>query len=130
MADHNETTQPVAPEAPRSISIKGYYKGFSVTLTKREASEEFGPMAMEAEAAIERLLSHDWKPSWNPDTNKGSASSVPTTPTNASTVTTRCQTCGAVASEKKGISTKTGKPWHGVFCSTEDKTHTQWLKAF
>lgn len=37
-----------------------------------------------------------------------------------------CEVCGKPATEKKGT-TKGGKPYHGVFCSTEDRTHTRWL---
>lgn len=39
---------------------------------------------------------------------------------------TICSTCGLPAIEKDGIS-KSGKPYHGIFCSSEDKSHTQWL---
>lgn len=38
----------------------------------------------------------------------------------------KCAACKQPAFEKKGIN-KAGKPYHGIFCSTEDKTHTQWL---
>jgi hypothetical protein len=38
----------------------------------------------------------------------------------------KCATCGAPAVEKTGIS-KSGKPWHARFCSTEDKSHVQWV---
>lgn len=37
-----------------------------------------------------------------------------------------CAKCGAEASEKRGTS-KTGRPYRGIFCSTEDRSHTQWL---
>lgn len=37
-----------------------------------------------------------------------------------------CEVCGAVAVEKKGIS-KNGKNYHGIFCSTDNKSHTRWL---
>lgn len=37
-----------------------------------------------------------------------------------------CEVCGKPAIEKKGI-TKGGKQYHGVFCSTEDRSHTRWL---
>ncbi len=37
-----------------------------------------------------------------------------------------CEVCGAQASEKKGT-TKGGKPYHGIFCSSGDKSHTRWL---
>jgi hypothetical protein len=40
---------------------------------------------------------------------------------------TTCATCGAPATEREGIS-KTGKHFHAVFCSTEDKSHTKWLR--
>lgn len=37
-----------------------------------------------------------------------------------------CEVCGQPATEKKGTS-KSGKPYHGIFCSSEDKSHTRWL---
>lgn len=37
-----------------------------------------------------------------------------------------CKKCGAVANEKSGT-TKGGKAYHGIFCSTGDKGHTEWL---
>ena len=37
-----------------------------------------------------------------------------------------CEVCGQPATERKGTS-KTGKQYHGIFCSTEDKSHTRWL---
>lgn len=38
----------------------------------------------------------------------------------------KCEVCGKPVIEKKGTS-KSGKPYHGIFCTTEDKTHTRWL---
>lgn len=37
-----------------------------------------------------------------------------------------CEVCGQPATERKGTS-KTGKQYHGIFCSTGDKSHTRWL---
>lgn len=37
-----------------------------------------------------------------------------------------CEVCGAAAIEKKG-KTKAGKQYHGIFCSTENRSHTRWL---
>lgn len=37
-----------------------------------------------------------------------------------------CEVCGQPATEKKGT-TKGGKQYHGIFCSTEEKSHTRWL---
>jgi hypothetical protein len=37
-----------------------------------------------------------------------------------------CEICGQPAEERKGT-TKGGKPWHGIFCSSQDRTHTRFL---
>lgn len=37
-----------------------------------------------------------------------------------------CGMCGKPAVERKGT-TKGGKPYHGIFCSTDERTHTRWL---
>lgn len=37
-----------------------------------------------------------------------------------------CEVCGKPATERKGV-TKSGKSYHGIFCSTDDKSHTRWL---
>lgn len=37
-----------------------------------------------------------------------------------------CEVCGKPATERKGT-TKGGKQYHGIFCSTEDRSHTRWL---
>ena len=37
-----------------------------------------------------------------------------------------CEVCGEPATERRGT-TKGGKPYHGIFCSTEDRSHTRWL---
>lgn len=46
----------------------------------------------------------------------------PATETN----TVTCEVCGEAATERKGT-TKGGKQYHGIFCSTEDRSHTRWL---
>lgn len=40
--------------------------------------------------------------------------------------TVTCEVCGAPATERKGT-TKGGKQYHGIFCSSEDRSHTRWL---
>lgn len=37
-----------------------------------------------------------------------------------------CEVCGSPATERKG-KTKGGKQYHGIFCSTENRSHTRWL---
>jgi hypothetical protein len=46
--------------------------------------------------------------------------------TDAEVNTATCETCGAAATERKGT-TKGGKQYHGIFCSSEDRSHTRWL---
>jgi hypothetical protein len=38
----------------------------------------------------------------------------------------KCKVCGAPAVERRGT-TKGGKPYHGIFCSTQDRSHTKWI---
>ncbi|MGH7203722.1 MAG: hypothetical protein ACREHC_04745 [Candidatus Levyibacteriota bacterium] len=40
--------------------------------------------------------------------------------------TVTCEVCGAAAVERKGT-TQGGKQYHGIFCSTKDRSHTRWL---
>jgi len=37
-----------------------------------------------------------------------------------------CEVCGKPAVERKGT-TKGGKRYHGIFCSTDEKSHVRWL---
>ncbi len=39
-----------------------------------------------------------------------------------------CETCGEPAEEKSGLGVKSKKPFHGIFCSTKEFSHTKWLK--
>lgn len=38
----------------------------------------------------------------------------------------KCMVCGAPAEEKKGV-TKSGISYHGIFCTTKNRSHTRWL---
>ncbi len=62
-----EMETPILPEAPASITVKGYYKGFSVMITKRnaEGKAEIDKITI----AIENMIAKGFKPSWNEDTN-------------------------------------------------------------
>lgn len=37
-----------------------------------------------------------------------------------------CMTCGQPAVQRQGVS-KAGKPYNGIFCLTDNKSHTKWL---
>ena len=56
------------PEAPVSITIKGYYKGYSVLITRRkeEMSEDEITNIVKA---IDNLEAKGFRPSWNEVTN-------------------------------------------------------------
>jgi hypothetical protein len=64
----------------------------------------------------------------------GSAAGVASASSQAATLhaeqhqtdTATCEVCGAPATEKTG-KTKAGKQYHGIFCSTENRSHTRWL---
>jgi len=57
-------------ESPQSISFVGYYKGFSVTVTKRDPEAKVLPLIESAKTAIDSMIEEGWKPSWNSETNK------------------------------------------------------------
>lgn len=63
----DETT--VLPEAPESLHIDAYYKGFHFGITKRSRTARIMPYIDDAIAAIEYMLTKDCKPSWNDQTN-------------------------------------------------------------
>ena len=57
------------PEAPESVTIKGYYKGYSVMLTKRDVSVKSLPLIQDAIRAIDWMEEHGFKPDWHTDSN-------------------------------------------------------------
>ena len=102
------------PEAPVSITVRGYYKGFSVLITKRHAGEEIkldGIMV-----AIDNMVGKGFKPSWAEETN-GKHEPI---------ATYTCEECGAPAELRSGTSKKTNKPWKAIFCS-KVKEHVKWI---
>jgi len=102
------------PEAPISITIKGYYKGFSVLLTKRLDERELTPQIVGVMAVIDNMINKGFQPSWNTDTNA-----------KVNGEKHLCDKCGAEAELKSGT-TKAGKTWKGLFCKS-DKEHVKWL---
>lgn len=53
-------------------------------------------------------------------------SSPVSTPATPAQTGVNCAKCGAPANRKSGTS-KNGKPYNAIFCSTDDRTHTVWL---
>lgn len=112
MGMENET----GSEAPASVTIKGYYKGYSVLVTNRDPATDTYPLVQKAIKAIDWMIENGFKPSWNEE-NKGSATITPTA---------KCKTCGAPAEYKSGE--KNGRAWAGIFCSV-NKEHVEWQKV-
>lgn len=56
-------------EAPLSLHIDGYYKGFHTGITLRFDNNEKVP-TKKIETLIDNMIARDWEPSWNKDTSK------------------------------------------------------------
>jgi hypothetical protein len=54
------------------------------------------------------------------------ASSAPVKKADEDTEELSCEFCGKPAVERKGT-TRGGKPYRGIFCSSQIKSHTRWL---
>lgn len=67
-----ESATPVLPEAPLSINIGSYYKGFYVGWTRRSADGKVTPHVSGVKEFVEKLIEAGYVPSWNPETNKAS----------------------------------------------------------
>lgn len=72
------------PEAPLSINIGSYYKGFYVGWTRRTADPKVKGRVAEIKEFVEILIKNGYVPSWNPETNKASLGQQ-TPPAQAST---------------------------------------------
>ena len=56
-------------EAPESVTIKGYYKGRSVMLTKRDVSVKSLPLLQDAIRATDWMEENGFKPDWHTESN-------------------------------------------------------------
>ena len=112
--EESEKEKQELPEAPVSITVRGYYKGFSVLITKRNATGEVE--LDKIMKAIDNMVGKGFKPSWNETTNSGIRvlSEAPTTPV---------PTCGVHGTPmvwKTGIGKSSGKPYAFWSCSTKN----------
>ena len=58
-------------EAPMSVSITIYYRGVSMTITKRDSDAKIQPLVVSQMKLIDWMLDEKQaKPSWNSETNK------------------------------------------------------------
>jgi hypothetical protein len=103
------------PEAPYSVTITGYYKGFSTMKTHRS----FEPIKNEiVVASIEDMITKGFLPSWNSDTNGKALPKAEVTP---ATTTPTCPYHNKPMTLREG---KFGKFWS---CSTKLADDT-WCK--
>lgn len=105
------------PEAPVSITIRGYYKGFSVLITKRKEK----PDKTELEnitKTIDNMVGQGFKASWADKENGESQEDKPAPKTKT------CE-CGAVRTLRTGVS-KEGRKWAGWLCSNKD-CEPEWI---
>ena len=58
------------PEAPLSINIGSYYKGFYVGWTRRSSNPEIGNKVEPIKELIETMIKAGFEPSWNKETSK------------------------------------------------------------
>ncbi len=114
------------PEAPASLNVRGYLKGFSIQITKR--GEVAQPLLEQSIKIVDWMEANGFKPSWNEQTNgkvySKTETGMPFPDDNAIKAVT-CDKCGEQAEIISGV--KNNRKWQGKFCSTGNKSHTTWL---
>jgi hypothetical protein len=117
-------------ESPQSVSFVGYYKGYSTTVTVRDTEVDAKALIDKAMEGIDYMAEKGFVQSWNTDTNKAHqtpAEERKLPGDGAINQETTCEKCGKPAKERSGIGKKSGKPYHGIFCSSDDPTHTRFF---
>jgi hypothetical protein len=108
------------PEAPISITVRGYYQGFSVLITKRNAD---GTIKIDdIKKAIDNMIEKGFKPSWADATNKASTTKE---------VDKDVPICGehhVPMTWKTGVGRASGKPYAFWACPQKnaDGTYCNW----
>lgn len=118
----NETKMNVGQEEKNTpwTSLDLYYKGFHI---KKSVPSSY--KADQIIKIIDTYIEKGFEPSWNKDTSSEQLEKDPIMDmTKGQGKKYVCNTCGADAEYKEGIS-KTGKAWKGIFCK-ETKEHVTW----
>ena len=68
-------TQPTGAEAPQSIHVDAYYKGFHAGFTIRKEQNKSVAVS-ETTNLIDTLISQGWQASWNQETNKANGHTI------------------------------------------------------
>jgi hypothetical protein len=121
--EYIESSMRISAKSPNDPQAQGsaisYAKRYSLqSMVFIPAEDDDGNRASRNQGEGNQSYQRQTPPKSSPAQSEGQSSEQ--------SYTTVCQTCGKPASEKKGT-TKGGKSYHGIFCSTEDKSHTRWL---
>lgn len=114
---------PVVIKARISVKGKTYTGISSVSLDSSKLIEKQNPYEVAETSAVGRALGFA---GFGLIESIASADEVVAAQNKSEENQLTCDLCGNPAIEKKGT-TKSGKAYHGIFCSTEDKSHTRWL---
>ena len=125
---------PVVIKASVTIKGKKYTGVSSVNLDSMRMIEKQNPYEVAETSAVGRALGFAGyglieSVATADDMARAVASRAQTnqdTATDSSDATVICEVCGQPATERKGT-TKNGKQYHGIFCTTDDRSHTRWL---
>jgi hypothetical protein len=118
---------PVVIRATVTIKGKKYTGISSVSLDTNHSIERANPYEVAETSAVGRALGFAGYGVIESIASADEMNRVTSAPSESADESARnCAVCGEKAVEKSGT-TKGGKSYHGIFCSTGDRSHTQWL---
>lgn len=107
----DDRTELDLPEAPASMTLRVWIKGYGVMLTARD--NKVASLLKKTETMIDYAESHGWKNTW--DTTPAKTATNPVNPQ-----TPVCGIHGTPMEWKTGTSKKTGKPYAFWSCATRN----------
>lgn len=103
-----EADQKKSTESPASVTIKGYYKGYSVLITNRDPEVAVAPLLAKAINGINWMVENGFLPSWNTDTNaKVNGKTVQSAPAKVETDLPICPVHNKLMKERTGADGQT-----------------------
>lgn len=115
----DDRTPQILPEAPASMTIKVWIRGFGVMLTARD--NKVSDLLKKTETIIEYAESHGWKNVWDKEPTDHTPTVIPEN-------TPKCEIHGTPMKHLEGVSKKTGKPYSFWSC-TEKLADGTWCKG-
>ena len=111
------------PEAPASMTMRVWVRGFGIMLTVRDTT--VSSLLKKTETLVDYAESHGWKNVW--DTTPQAATSHPTSSQALVKGQPTCSLHGNSTKWLEGISKKTGKKY--AFWTCQEKINGQYCKA-